>query len=268
MSTKRCPSSNLQLKKVAYYTSKGKSCSNTSNLLLEPRHNNNLSMNKYQPSITFFNNTNDNKKLPLRKYTNSSKNPNSKQKKSHKDNKNKKNASCPRSTCSKSNHRHCYNEAVVDYIKSMNLFNASIGRNNSLKNAIQFSDGMNKVHKSSERLQTTTTRNLSPSSQEKTTTKTSFNNLTSFYNQLSKHLIRSKPNTSYNIKVSYHKNYCITSSNGTKETSTTDKAKNKTLSRYCDEISTPEELHYYYVNMLQNGNDIGLKFDKAETEEN
>lgn len=68
--------------------------------------------------------------------------------------------------------------------------------------------------------------------------------------------------------MSYNENNCITSSNGTKDTSTTDKGKHKTLSRYCEEINTPEELHYYYVNMLQNGNEIALKFDKENKKEN
>lgn len=108
MSTKQCQSSNLQLKKVAFYGSKRKSYSNASNLILDSRCNNNTSINRYQPSITFFNNDNCNQELPLKIYSNNRLNHNSdnKKKKCHRDKKKKIDISCPLSyTCEKSNNR-------------------------------------------------------------------------------------------------------------------------------------------------------------------
>ena len=88
----------------------------------------------------------------------------------------------------------------------------------------------------------------------------SINNIKVFYNELTKHLKKKKKDDKVNTEEKKQ-----TSTNGTSSSNNTNttvrERKNikKKEGKYCG-IDTPEELHFFYVNVIQNGKALENNF--------
>ena len=88
----------------------------------------------------------------------------------------------------------------------------------------------------------------------------SINNIKVFYNELTKHLKKKKKDDKVNTEEKKQ-----TSTNGTSSSNNTNttvrerKNTKKKEGKYCG-IDTPEELHFFYVNVIQNGKALENNF--------